>query len=96
MASWGYEQTNVDYFQVVRKTDKSIWIEPISARIKEEGPMCGHAMPVKDSFVEKTWLNIPKGGKQCRVGSDGWVHVRKGVIYAHKWDGTPNYVSWYA
>lgn len=95
VSCWGYDQTNVDYYQVVRKTEKSIWIMPIGSRIKEEGFMCGHAMPVKDAFIEKNWLRFPEGGKQCRVSSDGWVTIRGGIC-AHRWDGQPNYVSWYA
>ena len=96
VSSWGYDQTNVNYFQVVRKTASSIWIKPISASVTEEGWCCGHCTPVKDSFIEKSYLNIPDEGKMCRVKDDGWVTVKKGVIHAHRWDGQPNYVSWYA
>ena len=96
VASWGYDQTNVNYFQVVRKTDKSIWIKEVGHRTNERGNMCGYCTPVKDCFIESRWLNFPEEGKQCRVDEDGWVTVVKRVIHAHKWDGQPNYVSWYA
>ena len=57
--------------------------------------MCGHAMPVKGEFIERRWLRIPPEGKLCRVSDDGWVRIDD-VIHAHKWDGQPNYTSWYA
>lgn len=95
VSSWGYDQTNVNYFQVVWKSEKSIRVKEIGSRIDEDGFMCGHAMPVKNEFVDRKWLRIPPEGKLCRVSEDGWVRIDD-VIHAHKWDGQPNYVSWYA
>ena len=95
VASWGYDQTNVNFFQVVWRSEKSVRVREIESRIKEEGFMCGSATPIKDDFLDRRWMNLPPEGKLCRVGSDGWIRIND-VVHAHKWDGTPHYVSWYA
>lgn len=29
VSTWGYDQTNVDFYEVVKKTDAWVWIQPI-------------------------------------------------------------------
>lgn len=33
--SWGYDQTNVEYYIVVRETAASVWVEPIGATVRD-------------------------------------------------------------
>ena len=33
--SWGYDQTNVEFFQVVKRTVKSVWLRRISSEIRD-------------------------------------------------------------
>ena len=80
---------------MVKVTDKSVRVREIESRIKEDGFMCGSATPVKDDFLERHWMSIPPEGKLCRVADDGWIRIND-VIHAHRWDGKPHYVSWYA
>ena len=49
--SWGYDQTNVEFFQVVRESDKSIWLRRITSTIRD-----GRVYPVKDSFCTDVHL----------------------------------------
>lgn len=53
-SSWGYEQTNVDYFQVVGKKGKStILVREIESKIVEQGRnYSGEVVPVKDAFLQ--------------------------------------------
>jgi hypothetical protein len=37
-STWGYEQTNVDFFIVVKLTDKTVWLHPIGSQTVEN---CG-------------------------------------------------------
>lgn len=39
-SSWGYEQTNIDHFVVVKLTEKTVWLQPIGNKVVEE---CGWA-----------------------------------------------------
>lgn len=58
--SWGYDQTNVDFYQVTRKTGARIAVRPISDEIAEQtGAMCGNTMPVKDAFKGEEELVVP-------------------------------------
>lgn len=87
--SWGWEQTNCDFYQVVEVPGKkSIVIREIASQCTENGFMSGHAMPLKDHFLTDSKPMLKK--------------VRKGdcVSFKHgsasKWDGKPEYYSYYA
>jgi len=49
--SWGYEQTNIDYFQIVRVTDASVFIREIGRDFEGTGWLQGKSKPKKDNFV---------------------------------------------
>lgn len=54
--SWGYEQTNTDFYQVIKLTKKGVYIKEIAHRLEsEEGlsSMAGYTYPVKDLFLDK-------------------------------------------
>lgn len=91
VSSWGYEQTNVDFYQVVGITKCSVKIRPIMGHTIEEGYGCGHTTPVKDAFKIN---NLIGDGKTARVDKDGWIRISRGIS-AHKWTGQPVFVSWW-
>ena len=53
--SWGYDQTNCDFYQVVVVKKASVVLRPIGSKGVEEsdGFMSQSVMPVKDAFIEK-------------------------------------------
>lgn len=53
--SWGYDQTNCDFYQVVETKKASVVLRKIGSETVEgsEGFMSCSLMPVKDAFVEK-------------------------------------------
>lgn len=93
VASWGYEQTNVDSYQVIDLVGKStVVIRQIANESIEgsEGFMSDTVKPVKDAFIE--------GAEpfRKRLTSKDWINLSsyKG---ASKWDGQKRYYrSWYA
>lgn len=91
VSSWGYEQTNVDFYQVVGITPKCIKIREISGQFKETGYCCGYTIPSPDHFKESIWFGKEK---TARVDKYGSVKIH-GCSYAHKWDGRPRYTSSY-
>ena len=93
VCSWGYEQTNVNFYQVVEKTPKMVRVKPIRSRIKQEGNLCGYATPLKDKF-KTSYDPFVKGEKLCKVHDDGWITLKEGYS-AHKWDGEPVFESWW-
>ena len=68
--SWGYDQTNVDFYQVIKKKGKTMTIKEIGGKhIESEGlsSMADYVSPVKDSFLKngktliKRTFNMPFG-----------------------------------
>lgn len=53
--SWGYDQTNCDFYQVVEVKNASVVLRKIAAETvpESEGFMCEMLMPKKDAFIEK-------------------------------------------
>jgi hypothetical protein len=43
--TWGWEQTNVDFYEVLAVLPKSLKVAPIAKTYREEMFMAGHAMP---------------------------------------------------
>lgn len=93
-SSWGYDQTNVDFFEVVRKTAKMIELREIGGRITETNPggMSGQARPDPDSKGPSIGLRKP-----CITNRGAWVSIDS-IRTAHKMEDPTagKYVSWYA
>jgi len=93
--SWGYDQTNIDWYQVVgiTKSGKSVKIREIGAQIAGApgcSDMSGRSTPVKGAFISPDVLT-----KRIRK-YDGEFNLPMKYGWCPKWDGTPKYVSWYA
>lgn len=85
--TWGYDQTNVDFYQVVKTSAKFVFLRRISCTVTETGFMCGDTTPVPNSFVGEDII-------QKKAESDGYVHFPHGC--GKVWDGKPERCSWYA
>lgn len=85
--SWGYDQTQVDCFQVTRTTDKGVYLRPIGSKSTDDapGPMAGYVVPCRDTFSGDEFFKRVTTGNLCMMDH--------GV--ASRWDGKPCYVSWY-
>jgi len=94
-ASWGYDQTNIDFYQVVEVKGKRVRIKSIAGHLVrgEEGFMCGHSVAVKDAFLTEhrsydEWHLVLLGNHvKIKELHDVWAHL---------WDGKELYTSWYA
>ena len=52
-SSWGYEQTNVTFWQIVKLTEKTAWFRPIKKHsVKAYTSMSGETMPIPDEFID--------------------------------------------
>lgn len=93
--SWGYEQTNTEFFQVLTVKGNTVTVREISATITERGFMSGYAVPVKNAFIENkpvlTRRVIP--GLRTSTRSDS-IKIDD-VRYAWIADREKYYVSWY-
>lgn len=102
--SWGYDQTNVDFYEVVRVTACKAEIRPIGLLCESNaGP---HDNVVPNRTVTREWdtiLNIERDDerktKLCTV-KRGWrgepsIVLESGHHWASRWDGRPKYQTGY-
>jgi len=88
--SWGYDQTNIDFYQVVAITSsgKSVKVRPIGQKTKETGFMSGETVPLKGKFTGPAQTK--------RVGlSNGEPYLPSKYGWTSLWDGKPQFISWY-
>lgn len=87
--SWGYDQTNVDFYQVVKISGLKIQVREIWGEERATGFMRGEATPVKDSFRdEKETLTVG-------LTNSGGFKIDGHYASIHK-DGDSHYASHYA
>lgn len=89
--SWGYEQTNVDFYQVVRVVSaKTVEVRQVAQQTTETGFMSGDTVPLKDQFCKDAPV-LSRRADGCSV-----LSVGRSEGAARKWDGRPVSCSWYA
>jgi len=79
-SSWGYDQTNADFYQVVEVMGKSVKIREIAAKHVGEDS----AVAVVGKFVGPPLLKRVAQGNSVRLNS---------YSSAYPWDGKPKYVT---
>lgn len=91
--SWGYEQTNVDAYQVVKVNKASVVLRKIGLRtLSCTGWASDTVEPIKDAFIEDPEITYTK-----RVGKDaGYLKgIAYGMLSKHR-EGKSLHRSWYA
>lgn len=60
-SSWGYEQTNIDFYKVVKVSEFSVWIQQVNSKITEvTGWAHENVVPTDSSERQiRNWDNIP-------------------------------------
>lgn len=93
--SWGYEQTNCDYFQVIEKRGKLLTLRQIGSKSEPSqsgySSMSDHRKAVKDAFLENA-----KPFTKMLTFSGGTPHISMSFGSCSLWKGEANYCSWYA
>lgn len=78
---WDYDQTNVEWYQIIRTTRKTIVVRQIDAVIGERG----RSLPVPNAFIGPPLRK--------RVQSDGYVSMAYGCLC--RWNGKPMFSEQY-
>lgn len=91
--SWGYDQTNIDFFEVVKISAKKVWIREIKGKLTQYtgNGMAGFTIARPGEYAsEKVYIaSIGFYGLTAKLD-----HSR--TQYLSKWDGKELYCSWYA
>lgn len=93
-SSWGYDQTNIDWYVVVKSNKTTAWINEINGIRKEDRDMTGTTMPdTKNMNMKITNKTIQK--KIQGTGEN--IHLKlSSYAWASLWDGGAKSYSTYA
>ena len=89
--SWGYEQTNVDFYEVVKVSGRKITLALLAQKCKEDGWLRGHCVPVPGNYIGLPFTRLA----QSYDGKSAYVRIHDSSS-ASLWDGRPQYWSSYA
>jgi hypothetical protein len=88
-SSWGYDQTNVSFYQVTRiVSKKSVEIREIQSKIiAGYSSMSADVIACAGEYIGETMIKRVALGNRVKINS---------CEYCNLWDGTQRYCSWYA
>ena len=90
VSSWGYDQTNIDFYEVTGLTGASVRVRPIQSRIVgPEGVPQEQVEPVKGAYIG------PEMTKRVRQSFDDYAITVGYGQYAWPYDGRPRYQTGY-
>jgi hypothetical protein len=102
--SWGYDQTNVDFFKVVSMVGKTmVSIIPVASKVVKESTGAIYVVPTDEERDFDVCLKFKKPGEKWpdswkkgdgpikKKAKDGSVVLSSGNYWASKWDGNPKY-----
>jgi hypothetical protein len=92
-ASWGYDQTNCDFYQVLSATTRFAILRRLRNEIVEGGGWAGMAKPDKNAFADHEGP-IRRKIQRLHDGSPAFVIAR--YANAYPWDGKPKPFTSYA
>ena len=102
--SWGWEQTNIDFYVVTRRTASTVNLCPIASKVVETTQYMSekvvadtkHAAEVLEKYGFTT--NVSENGlKGKRVRNhDGFISIKMKHGYCGRWDGKELTATYYA
>jgi hypothetical protein len=92
-ASWGYDQTNCDFYQVLTATAHFATLRRLRNEIVEGDGWTGKAVPCKNAFADHE-QPIRRKIQRLRDGSPVFAIAR--YANAYPWDGEPKSFTSYA
>jgi hypothetical protein len=100
-SSWGYDQTNIDYFKIVKRAGDWLSLIPLNSITTESGDMRGRCRPGEPmqpgEYVScvGTWNGKPIRRRLCRRDGEACgLSIKHGC--AHVWDGAESHWTAYA
>lgn len=92
VCTWGYDQTNVDFYRVIKKTKTGVSLIPMSKKVIEYNSnyMTGKVLPGEDFAGSK-----PMRRKLNKYGDKFYVSINS-FSSARKWDGKAETFTTYA
>jgi hypothetical protein len=106
LSSWGYEQTNIEFFKVVKVSGKSVWIQAVKSQIVRQTGYLSEEVVPSDELVKGGWVKSEDGlgmvydpefteAPQRKLWKGDSVKLAD-YKWAWLWDGKPRVASHYA
>lgn len=97
--SWGFDQTNLDWYVVVRRTDHYVWLFEIKGHLLKSDDdamrMSGYEMPLEPPPLDNLkYAELVR--HKFTISPTNGVRVNFKYGGGAPWDGEKKYVSWYA
>lgn len=89
--SYGYDQTNIEFYQVTKVSGRKVTLREICQSVSESAWCSGTCLPVKDSFCE----HGDEIQKISAVDYNGKLYVTMRCGRCTEWDGSAKYWSSY-
>jgi hypothetical protein len=65
--SWGYDQTNIDFYVVTRRTEKTVWLQPVKAQVVQNPhAMAEYVAPTSEIQQKCEWKFLEINGETYR------------------------------
>ena len=84
--SWGYDQTNVDYYEVTEVSGRMVTVREIGQVCVETGNMCGQTTPQPGKFTGEPKRCLAQDGS-IKINHYGWAYYHAPKMVA----GVPTY-----
>ena len=101
--SWGYNSTNVEFYKVVSRTDKTLIIQPIESKVVDGDPMrtyyvvADESKPRERSYRQKGSYVTDSKPFRVHLNKRGCAVIRVDGSFADQylsiWDGTPKWAN---
>jgi hypothetical protein len=73
--SWGYDQTNVEYFQIIEIKGKYATLREIGCESEDTGWMTGKSAPIVDKFLEPRYEGDDRGKPIRRLMQERGIKI---------------------
>jgi hypothetical protein len=96
--SWGYDQTNINFYQIVGVKEKSIIIREIASSYVagSEGFMCANVKPVENAFIGEPILKKVIVSVGYNENVSYYIKAEHGCFCEYGANENGVYSSWYA
>lgn len=92
-ASWGYDQTNIDYYQIVSTTEKTVTFREVGQERSRSHHDGGECTPSRDHFVSPAYTRPVRAGWSNDLNDKGSIPFAEHPGGYQKslsfWDGRP-------
>lgn len=90
VSTWGYDQTNVDFYRVVRSTAASVWLQKVGQRVVEQtGYMSETVAPTDEAYGQVFRRKVQMYGDKAYASINSYAG-------ASEWSGKPVTQTHYA